>query len=34
MRERVAVLDGTMELLSAPGRGVTIRVEVPLSKEA
>jgi signal transduction histidine kinase len=34
MRERVAVLDGTMELLSAPGRGVTIRVEIPLHQEA
>lgn len=34
MRERVAVLEGTMELLSAPGRGVTIRVEIPLRQEA
>jgi signal transduction histidine kinase len=30
MRERVALLDGQFELLSAPGRGVTIRVEFPV----
>lgn len=30
MRERVALLDGRFELLSAPGQGVTIRVELPV----
>jgi len=30
MRERVALLGGRFELLSQPGRGVTIRVELPI----
>jgi two-component system sensor histidine kinase UhpB len=33
MRERVALLGGEFELLSAPGRGVTIRVEIPADPE-
>lgn len=33
MRERVELLGGQFELLSAPGRGVTIRVEIPLQSE-
>lgn len=33
MRERVALLGGQFELLSEPGRGVTIRVEIPLVQE-
>lgn len=33
MRERVALLGGRFELLSAPGQGVTIRVELPVRKE-
>src|SRR5690606_25088983 len=33
MRERVALLGGQFELLSGPGRGVTIRVEIPLDRE-
>ncbi len=33
MRERVGLLGGRFELLSEPGRGVTIRVELPVSKE-
>lgn len=33
MRERVALLGGRMELLSQPGRGVTIRVEIPVRQE-
>jgi signal transduction histidine kinase len=30
MRERIALLGGRFELLSEPGRGVTIRVELPV----
>ena len=33
MRERVTLLDGQFELLSGPGRGVTIRIEIPLDRE-
>ncbi|MEJ0100593.1 MAG: sensor histidine kinase [Pseudomonadota bacterium] len=33
MRERVGLLGGSFELLSEPGRGVTIRVELPVRKE-
>jgi signal transduction histidine kinase len=33
MRERVALLGGSFELLSEPGRGVTIRVELPGGQE-
>src|SRR5690606_3512420 len=33
MRERVALLGGQLELLSAPGQGVTIRVEIPPQEE-
>jgi signal transduction histidine kinase len=33
MRERVGLLDGQFELLSAPGEGVTIRVEIPPRRE-
>jgi two-component system, NarL family, sensor histidine kinase UhpB len=33
MRERVGLLGGSFELLSEPGRGVTIRVELPVHKE-
>lgn len=33
MRERIALLGGRFELLSAAGRGVTIRVEIPLHAE-
>lgn len=33
MRERAALLGGQFELLSGPGRGVTIRVEVPFDAE-
>nr|PZN62103.1 MAG: two-component sensor histidine kinase [Pseudomonadota bacterium] len=33
MRERVALLGGRFELLSEPGRGVTIRVEIPVETE-
>lgn len=33
MRERVMLLGGQFELLSAPGGGVTIRVEIPLDQE-
>jgi len=33
MRERVALLDGQFELLSEPGRGVTIRVELPVPED-
>ncbi len=29
MRERVLLLDGTFEFDSAPGRGTTVKVEVP-----
>jgi PAS domain S-box-containing protein len=31
MRERVASLQGSIDITSAPGRGTTIRVELPLS---
>ncbi len=31
MRERASLLGGSFELLSAPGQGVTIRVELPLA---
>lgn len=34
MRERVALLGGSFELLSGAGRGVTIRVEIPPRREA
>lgn len=33
MRERVALLGGQFHLLSAPGEGVTIRVEIPLRED-
>ncbi|HWL61365.1 MAG TPA: sensor histidine kinase [Steroidobacteraceae bacterium] len=33
MRERVALLGGQFELLSAPGQGVTIRIEIPVREE-
>jgi signal transduction histidine kinase len=33
MRERAAMLGGRMDLLSEPGRGVTIRVEIPARQE-
>ncbi len=33
MRERVGLLGGRFELLSEPGRGVTIRVELPVPEE-
>jgi two-component system sensor histidine kinase UhpB len=33
MRERATLLGGQFALLSAPGRGVTIRVEIPLDQE-
>ena len=29
MRERVLQLNGTFELVSAPGRGTTVKVTVP-----
>jgi two-component system sensor histidine kinase UhpB len=32
MRERVALLGGRFELLSEPGQGVTIRVEIPVAE--
>jgi signal transduction histidine kinase len=32
MRERVGLLGGRFELLSAAGQGVTIRVDIPLRK--
>jgi signal transduction histidine kinase len=33
MRERVTLLGGEFELLSEAGRGVTIRVELPVAGE-
>jgi two-component system sensor histidine kinase UhpB len=33
MRERVGLLGGQFELLSAPGQGVTIRIEIPVREE-
>lgn len=33
MRERVALLDGTLTIDSAPGAGTTVRIEVPLPDE-
>jgi len=30
MRERIERLDGTLRIESAPGRGTTVRIEVPL----
>ena len=30
MRERIERLDGTLQIESAPGRGTTVRIEVPL----
>ncbi|MDQ2640595.1 MAG: sensor histidine kinase [Pseudomonadota bacterium] len=33
MRERAALLGGQFELLSAPGQGVTIRIEFPVREE-
>lgn len=33
MRERVTLLGGQFALLSAPGRGVTIRAEIPFAQE-
>ncbi len=33
MRERATLLGGSFELLSEPGRGVAIRVEMPVSEE-
>jgi signal transduction histidine kinase len=32
MRERVAALHGTLTIDSAPGRGTTISVDIPLRK--
>lgn len=34
MRERVTLLGGRFTLLSSPGQGVTIQVEIPLEQEA
>jgi PAS domain S-box-containing protein len=34
MRERAALLDGTMEAESSPGRGTTVFVRLPLSEDA
>jgi signal transduction histidine kinase len=31
MRERVELLHGTFELLSRPGQGATLRIELPTS---
>lgn len=33
MRERVGLLGGQFDLLSAPGQGVTIRIEIPVREE-
>ena len=33
MRERVTLLGGHLELLSAPGEGVTIRVDIPVGEQ-
>lgn len=33
MRERVGLLGGQFELLSVPGQGVTIRIEIPVREE-
>ena len=33
MRERAALLGGHFELLSGPGQGVTIRIEIPVGQE-
>lgn len=33
MRERVGLLGGQFELLSTPGQGVTIRIEIPVREE-
>jgi PAS domain S-box-containing protein len=33
MKERVASLDGTLSIKSAPGKGTIIRVELPISEE-
>lgn len=33
MKERVASLDGTLSIKSAPGKGTMIRVELPISEE-
>ena len=30
MRERIERLDGTLQIMSAPGQGTTVRIEVPL----
>ena len=32
MRERVEALSGALSVQSAPGKGVTIRVSIPLDK--
>jgi PAS domain S-box-containing protein len=34
MRERIALLGGTCEIVSAPGAGTTVRIAVPLEREA
>lgn len=34
IRERVAILKGTMEIEGAPGKGTTVRISIPLSETA
>jgi signal transduction histidine kinase len=33
-RERVEMIGGTFEVKSAPGRGTTIRAEIPIARDA
>jgi signal transduction histidine kinase len=33
MRERVALVDGELEIASRPGRGTTVRATVPLAPD-
>jgi len=34
MRERIRLVQGTLDIQSAPGKGTTIRASVPFKKDA